>query len=179
MLESIDNQYRQIGYIARSHGVQGEVLVIPDLYAPSLFDSLELVRIKTARGDFVPARIESVRVQKKNNRLSFFIKFEHVTDRTQAEQLKQRTVFADREQIDHLWEDEEPATDFISYEIWSGDQQIGTVESVLDNPAHPILQITTQDQRQLLVPFTDEYVVAVHSEDQRIQCHNLEQLKGL
>src|SRR5699024_7593908 len=100
MLESIENQYQRIGHIARSHGVQGDVLIIPDRYAPTLFDSLDLVRIKNAKGDLVPARIESVRVQEKNNRLSFFVKFEHVTDRTQADRLKQLAVYISRDQLE-------------------------------------------------------------------------------
>ena len=45
MLEPIENQYKKIGYIARSHGVQGDVLINPEFYAPTLFDTLDLVRI--------------------------------------------------------------------------------------------------------------------------------------
>jgi 16S rRNA processing protein RimM len=179
MLESIEAQYQQIGYIARSHGVQGEVLIIPEMYAPTLFDTLELVRIEDARGDLIPARVESVRVQEKNNRLSFFVKFEHVTDRTKAEQLKQHAVFADRKQVEPLIDREESPVNILSFAVRFNDQQIGTVENIINSPAHPILEVVTDDNEQLLVPFVDEYVTAVDEEARHIRCQNLEQLKGL
>src|SRR5699024_4041103 len=179
MLESIENQYQRIGHIARSHGVQGDVLIIPDRYAPTLFDSLDLVRIKNTRGDLIPARIESVRVQEKDNRLSFFVKFEHVTDRTQADRLKQLAVYINRDLLKSESAQEDGLTDLTAFEIWVDNRSIGTVESVIQNPAHPILQVVTEEGEQLLMPFVDEYVAAVDEERERLQCRNLEQLKGL
>lgn len=178
MLEPIENQYIQIGHIARSHGVQGDVLIIPDIYAPTLFDSVDLVRIANAAGDLIPARVESVRVQEKNNRLSFFVKFEHITDRTQAEDVKHFAVYVERDKVEHLLDDEVPI-DFTSFEIWADNEQVGSVEALIDNPAHPILQVTTAEKQQLLIPFVDEYVTDVDEETNKIQCQNLDQLKGL
>lgn len=179
MLESIEHQYRRIGHIARSHGVQGDVLIIPDHYVPTLFDSLDLVRIENTRGDFIPARIESVRVQEKNNRLSFFVKFEHVADRTQAEQLKQLAVYASREQVDDLLDQQDDSLAVTSFEVWADGDQVGSVVNIVQNPAQVILEVETNSQERLLIPFVDEYVIAVDEERQRLQCQNLEQLKGL
>jgi len=179
MLESIESQYRKIGHIARSHGVQGELLIIPELYAPTLFDSLDLVRIENARGDLVPARIESVRTQEKNNRLSFFVKFEHVTDRTEADQLRQLAIFARRGDVEHLLNQADDTVDMTTFEIWMNDTGIGLVVEVIPSPAHPILRIDCHNQQQLLVPFVDEYVHSVDADRRRIYCRNLEQLGDL
>lgn len=179
MLEPIENQYIKIGYISRSHGVEGDVLIIPDVYAPTLFDALDLVRIETARGDLVPARVESVRVQEKNNRLSFFVKFEHVTDRRQAEELKNFGVFANREIVESLLDSDAPPMDLTSFEVWADDKKIGSVDAMIQNPAHPILEVVTNEQEHLLIPIVDEYIVDVDEETKKIQCKNLEQLKGL
>jgi 16S rRNA processing protein RimM len=179
MLEPIENQYKQIGYIARSHGVQGEVLIIPDIYAPTLFDAIDLVHLTNARGDLVPARIESVRVQEKNNRLSFFVKFEHVTDRTQAKNLKSSAVYADREIVESLLDPDDIPLDLTSFDVWADDIEIGSVEAMLQNPAHPILQVLTTEQDELLIPVVEEYVAEVDEENQKIRCINLHQLKEL
>ncbi|MEL7833086.1 ribosome maturation factor RimM [Fodinibius sp. Rm-B-1B1-1] len=178
MLEPIENQYEKIGYISRSHGVQGEVLIIPDIYAPSLFDVLDLVRIETTRGDLIPARVESVRVQEKNNRLSFFVKFEHVADRTQAEELKNFSVFADRDVVESLLDSDERPLDLTSFQVFSDGKLVGAVDVMLENPAHPILQVTT-DEQQLLIPVVEEYIVGIDEEAQQIQCKNLKQLRGI
>ena len=179
MLEPIENQYEKIGYISRSHGVQGEVLIIPEVYAPTLFDAIDLARLETARGDLVPARIESVRVQEKNNRLSFFVKFEHVADRTQAENLKNASVFAEREIVESLLDTDALPLDLTSFTILSEGKSIGTVEEMLENPAHPILQVVTNEQEELLIPIVDEYIADIDEESKQIQCRNLEQLKGI
>ena len=179
MLEPIENQYEKIGYISRSHGVQGEVLVIPDIYAPSLFDALDLVRIETTRGDLIPARIESVRVQEKNNRLSFFVKFEHVTDRTQAEDIKNFSVFADRKIVESLLDADALPLDLTSFVIISEGKSIGKVKKMLENPAHPILQVVTDKQEQLLIPLVDEYVADIDEQEKQIQCKNLQQLNDI
>ncbi len=179
MLEPIENQYTKIGYISRSHGVEGDVLIIPDIYAPTLFDVLDLVRIETARGDLIPARVGSVRVQEKNNRLSFFVKFEHVTDRTQAEELKNQAVFADRETVESLLDPDALPLDLTSFEVWADDNKIGSVVTMMQNPAHPILKVVTDEQDQLLIPLVDEYIVDIDEESQKIQCQNLGQLRSL
>lgn len=178
MLEPIEDQYKQIGYVARSHGVKGEVLILPEIYAPQLFDDIDLAHIQNAGGDLIPVRIESVRVQEKNNRLSFFVKFEHVSDRTQAEELKGFSVYAANDKVVGMDEDEKQ--DYTSFEVTDDNgNRIGIVEDIIENPAHLILQITTDDGQQLLVPFVDEYVVSTDIEKQEIQCQNLDQLAGL
>jgi 16S rRNA processing protein RimM len=179
MLEPIEHQYTKIGYIARSHGVKGDVLIIPDIYAPTLFDHIDLVRIENTRGDLIPARIESVRAQEKENRLSFFVKFEHVTDRTQSEELKQLSVFADRQQVNNLLDKDEEVTDLTSFKVLTGNEFQGVVKAVLENPAHRILEVITEDEQQLLIPLVDEYVVDIDKDSKQIQCKNLDQLKGL
>ncbi len=178
MLEPIEDQYQQIGYIARSHGVKGEVLILSEIYAPQLFDDIDLAYIQNARGDLIPVRIESVRIQEKNNRLSFFVKFEHVSDRTQAEELKGFSVYAANDKVAGLDDDERE--DYTSFEVTDDNgNRIGIVEDSIENPAHLILQIATDDEQQLLVPFVDEYVVLTDKEKKVIRCQNLDQLAGL
>lgn len=179
MLEPVENQYTKIGYIARSHGVEGDVLIIPDLYAPTLFDVLDLVHIENARGDLVPARVESVRVQEKNNRLSFFVKFDHITDCTQAEDLKNFAVYADRETVESLLDSDDLPLDLTSFDVWTDDELIGSVEGMMETAAHPILRVISREQKKLLIPVVDEYVAEVDEANRKIQCKNLHQLKGL
>ena len=178
MLEPIDHQYFLIGYIARSQGVDGTVLIIPELYAPTLFDDIDLVRLKDARGDLIPARIESVQVQEKNDRLSFFVKFDHITDRNQAEMLKTNEVFVAREKVEHFIKDES-TMEFASFEVQNEHGSIiGVVDEIMDNPGHAILAVST-DNGKLLIPFVDEYVSSIDEENAMIYCQNLHQLSNL
>lgn len=176
MLEPIEDQYMMIGHIARSHGVHGEVLIISDVDAPQLFDEIDLAHIQNARGDLIPARIESVRVQQKNNRLSFFVKFEHVPDRNRAEELKSFCVFVARDKIEALLEEDHSA-DLTTFTVEDADNKIsGYISEILNNPAHPILQVITDNRQRLLIPFVDEYVVATDEKEKIIRCKNLDKL---
>lgn len=179
MLEPIENQYQVIGHIVRSHGVHGEVVINPEFETPQLFENIDLVRIENTRGDLVPARIESVRVQDKKNRLSFFVKFEHVTDRTGAEEIKNSAVYANRDEVEGLTDLTDELIDLSSFDVVSNGKKYGTVEMVMDNPAHPILKVVTEDREQLLIPVVDEYVIAFDEENHVIECQNLDQLADL
>lgn len=179
MLEPIENQYEVVGHIARSHGVNGEVVIIPEIETPQLFETIDLVHVENARGDLVPARIESVRVQDKNKRLTFFVKFEHVTDRTGAEALKNFAVYANLDDVEDLTDQMDEPVDISSYDVVLDGKKFGTVEAVIDNPAHPILKVVTADQKQLLIPFVDEYIIALDEEKQVVECQNLNQLADI
>ncbi|MDZ7716600.1 MAG: ribosome maturation factor RimM [Balneolaceae bacterium] len=179
MLEPIEDQYIMIGHIARSHGIDGEVLIISDVNVPQLFDEIDLAHIQNARGDLIPARVESVRVQQKNNRLSFFVKFEHVSDRTKAEELKSFHVYIMRDKVSDLIQEDE-TVDYTTFTVVDNQNNVeGYIAAIIDNPAHPILEVITNDQQKLLVPFVDEYIISTDEDEKVIECQNLDQLADL
>lgn len=178
MPEPIEHQYFLIGHISRSHGVDGTVLFvpIPEAAEPTLFEQIEMVWLQNKRGDLVPARINSVRVQEQDGRVSFFIKFVHITDRTRAEELNGRPVLVEQSRVEgiisaqHTWH---------SFDVFNDrHENIGLVEDVIENPAHFIINVST-DKGNLLIPCVDEYVTKVDEESEVIHCKNLDQLKSL
>ncbi|MDZ7772632.1 MAG: ribosome maturation factor RimM [Balneolaceae bacterium] len=180
MLEPVEDQYQIIGHVVNAHGVKGEVLVQPGFEDPGLFDSLSLLHYQNARGELVPARIERVRLQQKGDRLSFFVKFEHISDRNEATELRGSPLYVHRNKFAVAVEVEQPR-DYRSWKACGEDgSPLGTVTAMLENPAHPILGITLEeDGRELLVPFVDEYIVSVDDEAEEIRCRRLDQLAGL
>ncbi len=178
MPEPIENQYFLMGHIARSNGVDGTVLIvpIPEAEDPGLFDEVELIYLQNGRGDLIPARIESVRVQQKDKRLSFFTKFEHIANRREAESLTGFPVLVAKDKASNMVSEK---AGWISFEVFDDKKEyIGKVENMIENPAHPILDISIV-RGNLLVPYVDEYIEAVDEENEAIYCKNLEQLKAL
>lgn len=174
----IEDQYFLAGHVNQSHGIDGTVLVIPveEAANPALFDDVTLVHLQNERGDLIPARINSVNVQQKEDRISFFVKFEHINNRNEAEAIGKTPVFIDRSVIEgviaeaHAWS---------TFKVVNRHEEVvGEVTDVIENPAHPILEVSTQ-QGQYLVPCVDEYVVAVDEDHQTIKCCNLERLIDL
>lgn len=180
MLEPVEEQYRLIGRITKPHNVHGEVVIVPEaeLAFDDLFDILELVRLRNNRGDLVPVRIKKVRPQRKSHKLSFFVKFDRIADRNEAEKWRGADVYAERALIEEqlLEEDED---EFIDYHVYDErERYIGLVYEVMDNPAHPILEVVGEGRRWM-IPFVDEYISEVDDDNETIICRNLEQLEDL
>src|SRR5690625_5722541 len=92
------------------HGLDGTVRVVPDRDDLShLFSEGSLLYLKSRRGEVMPARIEKVR-QEGGGRPLFFVKFDRISDRTEAESWRETAGYTAEElpQTDDLT-DESPA----------------------------------------------------------------------
>jgi 16S rRNA processing protein RimM len=174
-VKPFEKQYINIGYVARPHGVDGTVLIIPDIDEPSVFESVKLVRLQNAQGDLFPARIEAARIQQQNKCFFIFVKFSHISDQNKARELKNMPVFVNKEILEGLRE-EQSESNLISFVVRDEENhKVGTVEDVYDNPAHPILAVVDVDG-VLLIPFVDEYIAEIDDEKSIIYCRNMNQL---
>lgn len=170
----------QIGQIVRSQGLKGELKVLFDSGSIESIEQLNLVYLRTDRGDFYPCRITNLRVEGKGNKISFFVHFEHIADRNSAEPLKNKALFLDKETAELLFgEDGEELLSLLDYEVFNEHQKsIGLVIDVMDSGAQVVLTVGTTSG-SLLVPFVDEFVLEVNDETETIYCYNLELLEGL
>ncbi|MCP9291232.1 ribosome maturation factor RimM [Gracilimonas sediminicola] len=167
----------QVGHVERSHGLEGEVKVFFDVDDPQKVEELKLVYLRNDRGDFYPARIMDFRVEGKRNKISFFVQFDHVADRTGAEALKSKGIFLEAEEAEpFVYAEAETDDSLVDHEVYDGDESIGLVVDVMNNPAHPILVVATTSGSRL-IPYIDHFV-----EDRRdgnIYCQNLDELEGI
>ncbi|WP_199258611.1 ribosome maturation factor RimM [Paracoccus binzhouensis] len=86
-----------------------------------------------------------------------------VETREQAEALKGVTLWADRDRLPALPDDEFYHTDLIGLSVYdTGGKPIGKVRAIYDHGAGDILEITGAGRRQvLLLPFTRAFVPTV------------------
>ncbi|MEO1021272.1 MAG: ribosome maturation factor RimM [Bacteroidota bacterium] len=167
----------QIGVISKAQGLKGEVKVLLSDEFPLDIEALDLVYIRNQRGDLQPQRIQHLRVEEKANQQSFFVQFDGIADRASAEQLRNKTLFIDESQIEQVLVEEEEVVDVIDFNVMDNhNEEIGYVYDIMENPAHPILEVATT-KGSLLIPFVDEFVVQVDTERQIIRCKNLNQLR--
>lgn len=172
------SRLNEIGRIGRARGLEGWVRILPDTDVPTdYFSESAIVYIKNDRSEFRPLRVEDFYTEEKKNQVSFFVKFDMITSRTNADSLKDKAIFSDRFDPDELPGEEgsflEP--DVYGYDIRSDSEDTGHVLDLLQNPAHYILEVKT-DAGTLLIPFVDEYIKRVDHEKKIIYCRNLGQL---
>jgi len=167
----------QVGHVERSHGLEGEVKVFFNVDDPQKVETLKLVYLRNERGDFYPARIIEMRVEGKRNKISFFVQFDHIADRTGAEALKGKSVFLETEDAEpFVSAEEESENSLIDHEVYDDEESIGLVVDVMNNPAHPILVVATTSGSRL-IPYIDHFVK--ETRDGNIYCQNLDELEGI
>src|SRR5690625_1821558 len=128
------------------HGLDGTVRVVPDRDDVShLFSEGSLLYLKSRRGELMPARIENAR-QEGGGRPLFFVKFDRISDRTEAESWRDTAVYSADElpETDDLM-DEMP--DPTGYRAIDPECPRGEVAEVMDNPAHAILEGHLETER--------------------------------
>lgn len=176
MVQSIENRFVEIGRIGRPRGLEGIVRFMPNHnFNDDLFDRADLYYMKNERSDLVPSRIESVHVEAKRNHQSFFVKFDMIANRTDAEEAQNKAVFIKADVFDEVAGPADDGESFIGYTIHFDGGEFGEVLDVMMNPAHPILEVK-HGIGTILIPMVEEYVEETDHESGIIFCINLDQL---
>lgn len=176
MVQSIKNRFVEIGRIGRPRGLEGVVRFMPNhQFIDDIFDRADLFYMKNERADLVPSRIDSVHVEDKRNHQSFFVKFDMIANRTDAETAQNKAVFVKSDLFDEVADPVENDESLIGYTIQYNGQEFGEVLDVLMNPAHPILEVK-HGAGTILIPMVDEYVEKSDDENGIIFCIHLDQL---
>ena len=144
----MDDKLIEAGEIVNTHGVHGEVKILPWADSPGFLTDFELLYI-----DGAPIKVLSARVQK-----NFVIAaLDGVTDFNGAIKLKNKTVFIDRSSV-QLAEGQFFIADILgirAVNAQTGDE-LGIVADVLTLPANNVYVI--KGMREILVPAVPDFV---------------------
>ncbi len=162
-----------LGRIAKAQGTLGGFLM--DVDDPAAVSDLpELLYLRHPENQWVPYRIEEVRPHQVRKRNVFFVRLEGINTRTEAERLRGHDVMTDKPPGSSP---ESP--DVIGYEAFREDgSQLGEVSDLLETPAYPILIVKTAE-KNVLIPWIEQFVSAVNSETHRIITKNTSDLESL
>jgi len=181
-MQSADDRLVEIGRIGKAHGLTGDVKVQISEMAVSILNKKNLFYLKNRRGDMIPARISELRSEEKRNKRSFFVKFDRISGRSQAESFQDTPVYVDPKLLaGQSDESDESSGNILGYCVNDESGIVGIVNEVIENPAHPIIevQMTDQNNRKLLIPWVDEYVISVDRNKEQLKCQNLQLLKEI
>lgn len=150
--------YLELGYVARAHGIRGEVAVRPFDPGSETLSDVERVRVRTRVGEERELRIESLRPTPKED----IIAFEGVETREQAEGLVGSTVFVYREDLEPPAEGEYFQGDLVGLTaVDEAGQELGKVVELWATGEVPNLVIRGPGKSELIVPFAEEFVPTV------------------
>lgn len=147
-------RYLEAGQIVNTHGIRGEVKIMPWV------DSAEfLQRFKTVYINGVGVKVRSSRVHKG----CLIALLEGVEDVNAAMALKNKTVYIDRRDA-RLPKGRFFIADILGARAVTEDgAQVGTVADVMEMPAQNILVV--RGEREILIPMVDEFVPDIDVEN--------------
>jgi 16S rRNA processing protein RimM len=158
----IDDCY-QLGYVSKTHGLQGEVNVFLDVDFPEDYEEMESVFLQlSGSGTLVPFFIESFRLQKDGA----IVKFEDVDSIEQAGELVKAMLFLPMNQLPPLEEDQYYFHEIIGFRVEDEQEgSLGTVKDVYEAGAQELIAMHYREQ-EILIPLTDEVVFKVDKAQQ-------------
>lgn len=161
----------KIGQITGAVGIRGEVRVYPYLEDHGHFSELKKIYVEER-----PCEICGVRYAKN----MAVLRLSGVDTRNDAEALKGKNLYIDREDIWDMDENSYLTEDLIGMKVELADgTYVGTLIRVLPNPAHSLYEIETEDGKAFLLPAVGEFVREVLPEEKRMVVRLIEGLVNL
>ncbi|MEE1351870.1 MAG: ribosome maturation factor RimM [Clostridia bacterium] len=168
----MEKKLLEIGKIVNTHGLRGEVKIVPWTDAPDVFEDLTVIYIKN-KSEYKPLNIESVRYQKNN----LIVKFKEYSDINDILQYKNAVLYAERDDLGELPEGVYYIVDLIGLEVFTeSGEKIGIIADVFNTGASDIYDVKRDGKKNLLLPVIDEVVKNVDIEGGKVIVNVMEGL---
>lgn len=155
-----------MGRVAAPYGVRGWLKVQPFTGAvDALLDYATWWLAPRGRGEPEPHRL----LEGREHSGQVIARLEGVATREEAAAFSGAEISVPREALPEAEDDEVYWSDLVGLAVVNrGGETLGTVESVRDNGAHPILRVVGAEGGERLIPFVPVYVKGVDLEANRI-----------
>ncbi len=162
----------QVGVIASTHGIRGEVKVFPTTDDVNRFKKLKEVLLDTGK-ETITLEIESVKFFKK----MVILKFKQFNNINEIEKYKSRPLLVTRSNAVKLQKGEYFITDLRGLSVvGEHDEEIGTLKDVMETGANDVYVIEMTDGKELLLPAIKQCVLEINMENKFIKVHIMDGL---
>ena len=157
-------EFIKAGEIVTTHGIRGEVKVLPFMDGPEVLCEFDRCRIGG-----VEYILEQVRVQKNCN----LVKLSGVDTMDAAQAMRGKIIELYREDIDDevIFADE-----LINMEVFSEDKRIGKIEDVLDYPGNMVYVV--KGEHEYMIPAVKAFVLSTDMEGNRMEVKLIEGMRS-
>ncbi len=158
----------EIGKIVNTHGLRGDVKVMPWCDDPEIFHVLAYVCI-----DEKEFEIEKSRIHKN----MVILKLEGIDRIEDAEQMRNKTLTVPREELGELPEGTYYICDLLGCTVETEDGRVlGKICDIIKTGSNDVYAVENEDKKQVLIPVIDEVVKKVDLDARHI---TVRLLKGL
>lgn len=153
-------QFLEAGQIVTTHGVRGEMKVLPWADGPDFLLDFERVRI-----DGKEYKVESCRIQKSCN----LLKLQGIDTMEAAQAMHNKTIEIYREDADS---DIVFAVELIGMDVFQDDVQIGKLVDVLDYPGNKVYVV--KGEKEYMIPAVKAFILSTDMDNNRMQVRLIE-----
>ena len=153
-------QYLEAGEIVTTHGVRGEMKVLPWADGPDFL--LEFNRVRIDGKDY---KIESCRIQKSCN----LLKLQGIDTMEAAQAMHGKTIQIYREDADP---DIIFAAELIGMDVFQDDDNIGKITDVLDYPGNKVYVV--KGEKSYMIPAVKAFILSTDMDANRMQVKLIE-----
>lgn len=139
-------QFVEAGEIVSTHGVRGEMKVLPWVDSPEILCAFDRVRINGKE-----YAVEQCRIQKSCN----LLKLAGIDTMEDAQAMRGKTVELYREDIA---EDVIFAAELIGMEVFAGEESIGKITDVLDYPGNSVYVV--RGKHEYMIPAVKQFILS-------------------
>ena len=161
----------EIGKIVNTHGLKGEIKILPTTDDPRRFDLLKTLDI-FKNGEITGYEIENIRYQKN----LVFAKLKNINTIEEAAELKNSTIKISKEMALPLENNQYYIKDLYGLKVLSSGEYLGTIKEVIQTGANDVYVIEREKEKDLLIPAIKQCVLDVDLKE-RVMTVSL--LKGL
>lgn len=166
----------EVGKIVNTHGLRGEVKIVPWTDYPEQFEDIDRVYVEEKNGGKTPFTINRVKYQKNNLILSF----KELNDINDAEKYKNKVLYAERSSLGDLPPGVYYIADLIGLKVITDDgRKIGHISDVINNGASDIYVVKREGMKDLLLPVIDDVVISVDLDSKAVMVHMIDGLEDL
>ena len=164
----------QVGVIASTHGLKGEVNVFPTTEDPERFKKLKKVTLTTQRGENIELDVESARFFKK----FVIVKFKQFNDINEVEKFKSCELTIDRKDALKLEPGEYYCADLIGLDVVDEEGKVlGNITDILQTGANDVYEMTRDDNlEKVYIPAIKDCIREVSPDEGKIVIHVMEGL---
>ena len=157
-----------IGKVVAAQGLKGEVRVNPSTDFPERFEVPGQRWLRFPKQ--TPQSVELEKGRRIPGKSVFVVKFEHITDRNQAEAIRGTEVLVRSGDRPDLEEGEYHVSDLMGLEVFDAKtkEKLGVVTDLFA-AGQDVLQVTDDKEKKHLVPFVKEIVPVVDLVDARME----------
>lgn len=158
----------EIGQIVNTHGLRGDVKVMPWCDDPEIFHELAYVMIDGVEFDIQKSSLH------KNTVLLKLEGIDHIND---AERYRNKVLFVPRKELGELPEGTYYIRDLLGCKVETVDgRQLGEICDIIKTGSNDVYVVEDKAKKQVLIPVIDEVIKSVSIDEKQIV---IEPLKGL